>query len=160
MALTRFIVNIIFCIMLFSRNKQVRTSWLCLAAVPLVLLYISQIVPHDHSESQHADHHSEHHHSQIPDTHHSRPHNHDPKDESDQPLPVHHHDLAQHVDSHFFRAQSPKLDISPEFTVLFAQFPPIVENKPLRVKWRDFDAWVSKIIPISPLDSRAPPLRG
>jgi hypothetical protein len=139
--------------------NRARPGWLYLTAV-LLVLYVCQIVPHDHSESGHPDHHSEHHDAPIPQGHHSHPQDIDTNDETSQPWSAHHHDLAQHVDSHFLRTPSHELKINPDFFSQVAQLRPISEDEPIRARWSDVETWVPDTIPIFPLDSRAPPVRG
>jgi hypothetical protein len=137
--------------MLYLRKKQTQTSWLYLTAI-LLLVYACQIVPHDHSESEHADNHADH--------HHSRPHTHDANDETDQRESAHHHDLTQHVDSHFFRPQLPELDITPGFPGQLAPCHPISKDESIGTTRNDADIWVPEPIPLAPLDPRAPPALG
>lgn len=94
----------------------------------LLVLYASQIVPHHHPDGSHADH------DLIPahDAFSSRPHNdhgalpshahhttdhHDHECASEPWDPVHHHDLAQHLDHHFVRVHNENFDGFGNFAV-------------------------------------------
>jgi hypothetical protein len=145
--------------MLSLRKKQTRVGWLFLTA-GLLVLYFCQIVPHDHRGSGHADQHSEHHDVPIAHAHHSHSDDHDTNDETDRPEPAHHHDLAQHIDSHFIRAVSLERNIHPESALQVAQIHMVSDEEPAMERWNDLDIWIPETIPIFPLDSRAPPLHG
>ncbi len=145
--------------MLSVRKKRTRAGWLYLSVVVLVL-YVCQIIPHDHSETGQADHYSEHHGVPIPQGHHSHSHDLEIEDETGQPWPAHHHDLTQHVDSHFLRTLSHGLNINPEFALQVVQLRPISDDDSTPARWSDIDIWVPDTIPGFPLDSRAPPVRG
>jgi hypothetical protein len=141
-------------------RKPVRSSWLYVTVVVLVCLFVCQIIPHDHSGAESADHRSEHHEAPVPHSHHSHSHDDDTGGESNTPWSAHHHDLTQHVDPHFLRTLSQDHDIDNDSALRIAELHPVIESDPVRTRWSDVDAWVPETIPILPLDSRAPPARG
>jgi hypothetical protein len=145
--------------MLSLRTKTNRAGWLYLTVI-LLVLYVGRTFPHDHSVSGHAGDHSGHHDTPIPDAHHSHSHDHGTSDETGPPWQPHHHHLAQHVDSHFLFAPSYDLNLNPDLAMQVAQLLPALDNKPIQSRLGDADIWVPEPIPILPLDSRAPPVRG
>ena len=122
----------------------------------LLILYVCHIVPHDHPDPGRAEHHA----APVPHANHSHPDDQNAEDGTDLPKPAHHHDLAQHVDSHFLRALSHELNPVSDFALQVVQFHTGPENEPTGAEWIDPDRWLPASIPISPLDSRAPPLLG
>ena len=141
--------------MLSLRQKRVRTRWLDLTVI-LLILYVCHIVPHDHPDPGHAEHPA----APVPHANHSHLADQNTEDGTDLPKPAHHHDLAQHVDSHFLRALSNELNPISDFALQVVQFRPGPENEPNRAEWIDPGRWLHASIPILPPDSRAPPLLG
>jgi hypothetical protein len=141
--------------MLSLLRKQARTSGLGLTAI-LLVLYISHLVPHDHADPGHAEHHA----APVSHANHSHPADQNTEDGTDLPEPTHHHDLTQHIDSHLLRGLSHELNPVSDFALRVEQFRPGPENEPKRAEWTDPGRWLPASIPISPLDSRAPPPLG
>ncbi|MCK5711420.1 MAG: hypothetical protein KAI25_01750, partial [Hyphomicrobiaceae bacterium] len=150
-----FTTCVIFRIMLSLQQKRARTRWIGFVVI-LLPMYVCQVVPHDHPDPGHVENHA------VPTPHANHSHRTDVNEEDtpDLPKPAHHHDLAQHVDSHFLRALSHQLNPVSDFALQVVQFRPGPENEPNRAEWIDPDRWLPASIPISPLDSRAPPLLG
>jgi len=151
--LTGFTAYVIFGIMLSVRRKRARTRWLDLTLI-LLVFYVCQIVPHNHPDPGHDEHPA----ALVPHANHSHPADRNTEDGTDLPRPAHHHGFTQHVDSHFHRALSHELNPVSNVALQVVQFRPGPENEPNRTEWIDPGGWFPASIPISLLDSRAPPL--
>ena len=138
------------------RRKQLRAGWLSLTVL-LVTLYVYQIFPHEHCEPEQTHHHSEHHDTPSPHAHHPHHDDRDLTDETDQPWPSHHHDLAQHVDSPLLRTSPKEVDHKPAPVVAAERLLPESEDDSNQTNWADDETGVADTIPILPLDSRGPP---
>jgi len=145
--------------MLSHLRKLTCTGWLYLAVI-LLVLYVGQTYPHDHSVPGHAADHTEHHDTPIPHTHHSHSHDHGTGDDAGEPWQPHHHHISQHVDSHSLPAASHGLSDDPEQSPLIALLVSTADADKTGAIWIDVDIWPPETIPILSLVPRAPPARG
>ncbi len=142
--------------MLASWKHRAGTGWLGLALI-LPLLYLYQVVPHDHDVPEHAEphstpiHHANHSHA---DSEHSD-HPADPPDQEHHQH--HHHTLGQHLDFHLHRTLSQR-PITPSGTAL--QVSSIIldgDSASSQARPGEPESFISDQTTISPFDPRGPP---
>ena len=151
-ALTNFTPGFILYIMSALRQIRTRSYWMHLAVI-LPLLYIYQIIPHDHSDSGHEHHHA----TPIQHANHSHPAVDHDDYESELPAPAHHHDLAQHLDPHFLRILSQGLRFAVDVDFYAALPFSAHEDEPTKAVWTDPHSLLLESVLIASLHSRAPP---
>jgi hypothetical protein len=123
-------------------------------AVFLPLLYICQIVPHQHADFGHTDH------AKTPGahTHHSHSHDehHHDHDKADPQGSAHHHEFAQHLDSHSLRGPTKEMRNTHAVECRVVEHYTAVDSPP-RAHRSGIDPRVPDRIPTEPIARRGPP---
>ena len=140
--------------MFASWKNRADTWWLGLSLI-LPLLYLCQVVPHEHHVPVHAESHS------VPIQHANHSHSHHEHSDHATDLPEqghHHHALAHHLDFHFLRTPSQRPNSVPNPVVQVSHLRLDAEKVSIHAEHRKLEDLIPDPIPIAPFDPRGPPL--